>query len=244
MDNNLLSSPDEGYEQPYVKNFKGPKERYRALKEFEIRLKDKKIKEQERKLEEKDRYIRELEEEIIRDPLTDLPNRERMYNKVVEELERSHRNNSDLSLMMMDLDDFKHVNDELGHQAGDRYLQGIADSIEDVTREYDASTQVTSQQEKEALHRYGGDEFLVVLPETSSEEAIKVAERIEDSVLSYINSLNLEEEGVEGEQGITIGISTYDPDEYEVPKDKTVSEERAEELIRRADEEMYHKKKR
>lgn len=107
----------------------------------------------------------QLEELSQRDPLTQLFNRRHFVQRVDEELGRVRRGHS-LALLMMDLDGFKHINDQQGHLAGDELLRKIARTIEDTTREIDV------------VGRFGGDEFVALLPDTDIEQAVIVAERL------------------------------------------------------------------
>jgi diguanylate cyclase (GGDEF)-like protein len=106
-----------------------------------------------------------LEDLSQRDPLTQLFNRRYFVTRVEEELHRVRRGRS-LSLVMMDLDGFKHVNDKQGHLAGDEVLRKIAAAIQETTRAVDV------------VARFGGDEFVVLLPDTDAEQAPIVAERL------------------------------------------------------------------
>ena len=89
-----------------------------------------------------------------------------LYDKFKDELERSQRYNRNISLMLIDIDFFKKVNDTYGHQTGDEVLKSIAGMISNSVRNSDY------------VARYGGEEFIVILPETAAEEAIELAERI------------------------------------------------------------------
>lgn len=102
----------------------------------------------------------------LHDALTGLYNRGSFDKKLEEELKRSQRYNRNISLMMIDIDFFKKVNDTYGHQTGDEVLKSIAGVILDSVRNSDY------------VARYGGEEFVVILPETMPEEAIELAERI------------------------------------------------------------------
>jgi diguanylate cyclase (GGDEF)-like protein len=113
-----------------------------------------------------DRLRAEFEHLAAHDPLTGVLTRRALLEACDQELERSHRYGRPLALMMLDLDHFKAVNDNHGHQAGDKVL------VDFVRR---ASAQL---RKPDRLGRYGGEEFLVMLPETSLAEARIVAERI------------------------------------------------------------------
>jgi len=123
------------------------------------------------------RRILDLQEEVVRgrealrklatcDPLTGLWNRNAMFDILSRELKRAKRESSPLSLLMADLDHFKHVNDTLGHAAGDAVLQEAARRMTGCVRPYDA------------VCRYGGEEFLIVLPGCDLADATLRAEEI------------------------------------------------------------------
>jgi diguanylate cyclase (GGDEF)-like protein len=111
-----------------------------------------------------------LEKLTITDPLTGLANRRHFFDRLKEELARSERHGHRLSLLMLDLDGFKHCNDTLGHQFGDKVLRDLALTIVRAIRSMDIAS------------RYGGDEFIVILPETGEALAVDIAERIRTSL--------------------------------------------------------------
>jgi len=100
------------------------------------------------------------------DALTGIGNRRAIDERLGEEIDRANRYGHPLSLLMIDIDDFKLVNDRLGHAAGDQTLQAVSSTIERSIRTIDIAA------------RYGGDEFVVILPETHLDGAAIVAERI------------------------------------------------------------------
>jgi diguanylate cyclase (GGDEF)-like protein len=104
------------------------------------------------------------------DPLTGVYNRRFGLGRLHEEFERSIRSTIPLGLLMLDIDHFKSVNDTYGHQAGDRILKSIAAIIKSILREGDI------------LVRYGGEEFLAILPAAASEDLELIGERIRRSV--------------------------------------------------------------
>ena len=114
--------------------------------------------------------LRRATSESRTDPLTGLLNRRVIDRRLQEELARSHRYGHPLSVMLIDLDDFKSINDRYGHATGDAVLRGVARSIERSIRSIDIAG------------RYGGEEFLVLLPETAVPGAEVVAQRIRTSV--------------------------------------------------------------
>lgn len=100
------------------------------------------------------------------DELTGVPNRRHFYELARQELERAVRYGHALSLLMLDVDYFKQINDTYGHGVGDRVLQTLAQRFRQGLRENDL------------IGRYGGEEFLVLLPETAGDRALQVAERL------------------------------------------------------------------
>jgi diguanylate cyclase (GGDEF)-like protein len=111
-----------------------------------------------------------VERQAVTDELTGLANLRAFHSILEREIERSKRFNTPLALVMLDLDHFKHINDEYGHQQGDEVLALVADVLRDFSRDIDAPT------------RYGGEELAVILPQTDSEGAAQLAERIREAV--------------------------------------------------------------
>jgi diguanylate cyclase (GGDEF)-like protein len=132
-----------------------------------------------------------------RDPLTGFFNHRFLHERLGEEVVRTQRARRPLSVLMLDLDDFKLVNDTFGHLFGDRVLTWTADLIRSTLRVSDIPA------------RYGGDEFAIILPETDRDEARRAAERILDA---------FREHAFVGEQrgpvpiGASIGVATYPAD--------------------------------
>ncbi|MES9927917.1 MAG: GGDEF domain-containing protein, partial [Candidatus Thiodiazotropha sp. 6PDIVS] len=108
-----------------------------------------------------------------RDSLTALYNHRYFNERLLQEMHRAQRSDSHLSLMMCDLDDFKEINDRYGHLAGDEVLEGVASMIREVVRSSDFAG------------RYGGEEFIIALPETHTDDAVKIAQRLIESIASY-----------------------------------------------------------
>ncbi|MCP4134275.1 MAG: GGDEF domain-containing protein [bacterium] len=111
-----------------------------------------------------------LKEKAIRDGLTGLLNHTAIINKLNKLLAHNKRYGYPLTVIMFDIDDFKKVNDKYGHQTGDRVIQSIASVIKDSTREVDFSG------------RYGGEEYMVILPSVELANGLIVAEKIRRSV--------------------------------------------------------------
>jgi diguanylate cyclase (GGDEF)-like protein len=114
-------------------------------------------------LEKSNRFISEL---ARKDPLTGLSNRRHLDEVFAMEVDRSARHELSLSVIMVDVDHFKKINDTYGHAVGDKVLIGVANILELGKRTYDMTA------------RFGGEEFVVLLPDTRGEEAVVVAERL------------------------------------------------------------------
>jgi len=163
---------------------------------------------------------RMLSEVSSRDSLTGLYNRWFVLEKIDSELNRALRHGSPMSLLMLDLDHFKQVNDTFGHSAGDMVLQEIGRLLRDSCRVYDVPG------------RYGGEEFCIVLPETKTGNTTVVAERIRQRLASS--------EVLCGDRAIAVtasfGIAGMDSDDAGVLSPA--------ELIERADRALYAAKNR
>ncbi len=151
--------------------------------------------------------IHAAEERARRDPLTGLLNRSALDEQLLVEIDRARRYGHSLAVVIVDLDDFKHVNDTRGHLAGDAVLIDVADQL---TREMRRSDVVV---------RFGGEEFVMLLPETDQPAAFSLAERLRHRVLRSPAS-----------QGVTlsVGVAVY-PD----------AADDADELINCADRALY-----
>jgi len=150
----------------------------------------------------------------LTDPLTRLFNRSVDISSLAQELARAKRSGSPLTVLMLDLDDFKRLNDTRGHLVGDQALRTTADILRKTVRKTDI------------LCRYGGEEFLVVLPDTSLEEASISATRIFTAVQEAGATLDLP-------LTISIGLSAVRPDRDDV-----------ESVLIRADRALYASKSR
>ena len=111
-----------------------------------------------------------LREQTLRDSLTKLYNNAFVFDYLERETESILSRGGSLSLLMMDLDNFKNINDTYGHLFGDKVITAVSDKLIDVTRESDI------------VGRYGGEEFIVVLTDTRKALAIEIAERIRKEV--------------------------------------------------------------
>ena len=128
------------------------------------------------------------------DALTGLLNHGAMQVRVREEIARAHRDGQPLCCVLIDLDDFKRVNDELGHPAGDALLRRVADALRAEVRPYDQ------------VARYGGDEFVLVLPGTEEQAARAVADRVRVRVQA---GLPRDGNGPVGD--CSIGVALWEP---------------------------------
>lgn len=122
-------------------------------------------------LEGRSRMLADL---AMRDGLTKLLNRRMLFVVLEKEAKRAQRYDRPLSLLMLDIDHFKRVNDTYGHVAGDKILVGLGSLINTCVRKEDS------------VYRYGGEEISVILPETGMEDAALMAERIRLSVEGYL----------------------------------------------------------
>jgi diguanylate cyclase (GGDEF)-like protein len=137
----------------------------------------------------------ELERLSVTDRLTELYNHGYFQQRLEEEIGRASRFDHTLSLIMLDIDDFKDFNDTFGHPRGDRVLQHVSQIIRENLREMDVAA------------RYGGEEFVVVLPETDTEGAQAVAERIREGVSAF--PFLGAEDLPPVHKTISVGVATY-----------------------------------
>ena len=158
--------------------------------------------------------LRRVEEMAYTDELTGLYNRRAFNRRLAEEMARARRNDEPLSLIMLDLDDFKHVNDIHGHLVGDRLLTLTGKAIKSAIRECDAAA------------RYGGEEFVIICSGTDTQGAIQVGERLR----AYLDRTTFTFRGVNVTVTISGGVASHRPGEA------------AEKLIGRADRTMYEAK--
>ncbi len=126
-----------------------------------------------------------------RDPLTDINNRAALEKLLPREINLAKRHDHRLAMMILDLDGFKRINDEHGHDVGDRVLIRVAELIKSCLRDTDL------------LFRYGGDEFVAALPHTDIQGGIDVAHR----VLEQVMALDMDDLGVTGRLGMSAGLT-------------------------------------
>jgi diguanylate cyclase (GGDEF)-like protein len=160
----------------------------------------------------------ELEQLSVTDRLTELFNHGYLTMRLDQELGRAGRFGHTLSVIMLDIDNFKAFNDRFGHLAGDEVLRGVSALVRENLREMDVAA------------RYGGEEFVVIVPETDTAGARAVAERIRQSIAAHV--FVRDEAGGEVHATISVGVSTFPADGRSV-----------ESLIRAADDAMYGAKR-
>ncbi len=164
---------------------------------------------------ERNRSELQLAHRALHDPLTGLPNRALFLDRLGVALDRSRRTGTAVAVLFLDVDDFKHINDTLGHAAGDRLLEGLAERLRTMLRPMDT------------VARFGGDEFTFLFEDLASErEAILIAERIS-------RAAGLPIPVADSEESVTVSIGIA------MVRDPAVA---AEAVIREADAAMYRAK--
>ncbi len=188
---------------------------FKPVRFEELLLRLRRVLKERRLTQEKAHMLERLKRLSITDGLTNLYNSRYFYSQLKGEVERSNRYNHSLSLLLLDIDNFKKYNDSYGHLEGDKVLVRLGKVIKSCLRAMDSA------------YRYGGEEFTVILPETEGAEAATVAERIRAAVEA------LEFEPIEGDLvKITISVGVT---EYVRGEDVTV-------FVQRADKAMYKSK--
>jgi diguanylate cyclase (GGDEF)-like protein len=166
------------------------------------------------------RRVELLEHETVIDPLIGIYNRRYLDRRLKEEVSRSQRYSTRLSVLMLDIDHFKRINDTYGHKAGDLVLHHVGRLVLSTLRAADIAT------------RYGGEELLVVAPNTSITEAITLAERIRQYIETH--PLMLETENRKRQEvGVTVSIGVAEITQETANGDA---------LICNADEALYRAK--
>lgn len=161
--------------------------------------------------------IADLNQKIVMDSLTSLHNRRYIDERLPVDIVDAVLTKAPLSLVYIDVDDFKSVNDTYGHSAGDVVLQAVTDIIKDsIRKDYDWAA------------RYGGDEFLLCMRNTTYDEAKDICERIRNK----IENTTVDIKGTSVNARVSIGIQTMNEERFT-----------AEEMISLADSKMYEEKK-
>lgn len=163
---------------------------------------------------------RELESLSFTDSLTGIYNRHYFNKKLKELLNLSIRGNTELSLIMFDLDNFKEINDNYGHQVGDKVLQMISQQAGQVL-----------QRDTDFIARYGGDEFIIVLYDTGLEGTKLIAEKLKKAIESP-REIELDNNTIEKSVQVSMGLTNI------LPEQRT----NIEEIIKKADQALYQAK--
>ena len=173
---------------------------------------------------ERSKMLKALQDLATRDELTGLHNRREMNRILQEEVSRYHRYGKPVSLLMLDIDHFKAVNDTHGHQAGDEVLRRVADAVARYVRSIDK------------VARFGGVELAVIMPESDAAEALQAAERLREQITAtpmMVAQADGEEKSLQIHITISVGVSA-------IPGDATTVES----LIETADRALYEAKRR
>jgi len=169
--------------------------------------------------EEKEKMIGDLEHLSRTDSLTGLLNRRALIERLDYEVDRAKRYGAELSIILCDMDNFKEINDTYGHAAGDKVLQVVSETVCSALRTTDV------------VGRYGGDEFMVILPETILEGAKNLADR----VFSSVKEAEVQVNGTKTiKLSLSLGVTCFNAAKEDEDRDV---------LIRRADIALYTSKK-
>ncbi len=190
---------------------------FKPVRFEELLLRIKRVLRERRLSKDRAQMLIKLKQMAITDGLTKLFNSRHFYTQIEMEIDRMNRYRHPLSLLLLDIDNFKTYNDTFGHLDGDKILVRLGEIIRTCLRTMDTA------------YRYGGEEFTIILPETTIEEAVTVAERIQSRLLSE------EFVSMSGETShitLSVGVTEYSP------KEDTAS------FIARADKAMYLSKDR
>lgn len=190
----------------------------RVKNHLELKKSKEKVKQYALELEQKNDELQQLlektEQLAMTDFLTGITNRRFAIKKMNEELSRINRGGDGFSLLMIDIDNFKSINDSYGHACGDYVLKNLINLIKPVLREYDM------------IARWGGEEFLIMLPMTEINDAKTVAEK----VVSCVGAQIFNYKGISFNVTVTAGVAQYQVDDD------------LDSIIKRADEAMYQGK--
>ena len=170
-------------------------------------------------VKENKRLFEEIQRLAVTDSLTGLYNRHKLQDSLATEVERAKRYSRPLSIIMIDMDMLKVINDTYGHAAGDEALKLVAKSIQHSIRKVDLGT------------RFGGDEFIVLLPEADHKEAASVAKRIRKAIL--------EVEFESGNLSVSMGVVQWHPG-FDTPNDFVHAVDEAMYLAKRSEGERLY----
>ena len=186
---------------------------FKPVRYEELHLRVKRVLHQRKLTAEHNEMMERLRHMAITDPLTRLYNQGHFPVQLKKEIDRFNRNSQPLTLMILDIDNFKKFNDTYGHLEGDRALINLGRVVKESLRTMDMG------------FRFGGEEFAAVLPETTMSEGLVVAERIQKTLKSTpVTSKHLQESVF---TTVSIGITEY------------IHGESRDDFVRRADKAMY-----
>jgi diguanylate cyclase (GGDEF)-like protein len=205
----LESGADDYISKPY--NFRELEARVRAM--LRIKFLQDELDLKNRELELANKRLKKLS---ITDGLTELFNHRHVHQLLHDEFERSLRMGEPVAVAMMDLDRFKQVNDTYGHPTGDVILYETAQIIKETAREIDMPG------------RYGGEEFIAILPGTEEESAAAFAERVRQAVESHV----FRDGATEVRMTVSCGVASFPGERVDAP----------EALLKAADEALYQAK--
>lgn len=214
----LVLRPAHGDDLPVLAQFLAHRGPDRAVEFYSAVMRD---------ISERKAFEARLEHQATHDPLTGLPNRTLLLDRLTMALARAQRHRTHVAVLFLDLDQFKVINDSRGHSFGDRLLRGIAERLRSALRPEDT------------VARFGGDEFVILCEGLAGEpEAIALAERIQ-AVLGE----RFELDGTEVFLGTSVGVAYHAPgggDGQRAPETVATPEN----LLREADTAMYRAKER
>lgn len=208
----LLEAFEKGAVDYVTKPFNTAELLARVKMHLELKYSRQKLK---KLLEEQVELVQQLERLANTDALTGIWNRRYLLTIAAQEINRSQRYNFSFSVLLIDIDYFKKINDTYGHNVGDEVIIFMTQIVIDNLRKPDC------------FGRFGGEEFVVLLPETDTDEALIVAERIRSSIQNQ--SITVEDKKVS--ITISIGVSSY------YLGDKTIDA-----IIQRSDQALYQAK--
>jgi len=207
----LIQAFDQGAVDYVTKPFSPPELLSRVRTHLELKHTRDQLKEA---LHQQCKLTAELNRLATTDPLTQVWNRRHLLTLGQQELNRAKRYHRDLSVLMVDIDHFKKINDTYGHAIGDKVLITLTQTL------------AKSMRSTDHFGRFGGEEFLVFLPESDSKAAANVAERIRETVATMMISIPETDLTLT----VSIGVATHNDD-------STI-----EMLIKQADDALYHAK--
>lgn len=215
----VIKGFEVGGQDYIVKPFNKTEVIVRVKNHIELKKSKEKTKQYALELERKNQELQSLLEKVeqiaMTDFLTGISNRRNVIDRMHEELSRFNRSGEIFSLLMVDVDNFKNINDIYGHECGDYVLKNMAGLIQSVLRKHDL------------ISRWGGEEFLIMLPGTDTDKAKIVAEKINSVVKSHMFNYKGESFVVT----ITVGVAQYQAGDD------------LDSVVKRADEAMYCGKK-